>query len=367
MCLGKRMRINKLPDHTPLNVKYSFERGFRNVQPYMFEYKKIVQREWDGKTLLSFLQSQIRSHVSSSDWIDSLRSGDVLVNNEIVTIDYSLQNRDIVFRRSHRHEPPIYGNITFVGENDELDLLAINKPSSYPMHACGAYRFNTVQEVLMRDPASVVFPIDHKRTPLSAYGQSFHIVHRLDRVTSGLVVLAKTKEAASIICKEIKSRATTKVYLARVKGNFPFNMNTKIRRLEVAAMQEKYIAETQLDEYEVDTTEPELSSSASDSDMTDILQENLFQCSEVGYVLVDNVRKWDVANITDSNICSLVLSCPVRLLSSRDGVYTCSTLGKSALSTFKNLGYDSVSDTSLVECRPLTGRTHQVYCRHQTS
>jgi hypothetical protein len=41
------------------------------------------------------------------------------------------------------------------------------------------------------------------------------------RVTSGLVVLAKSKERAAELSEEIRSRRTTKVYLARVKGKFP--------------------------------------------------------------------------------------------------------------------------------------------------
>ena len=45
------------------------------------------------------------------------------------------------------------------------------------------------------------------------------------RVTSGLVVLAKSKEAASSISKEIRDKSTKKTYLARVKGKFPLNLN----------------------------------------------------------------------------------------------------------------------------------------------
>ena len=44
------------------------------------------------------------------------------------------------------------------------------------------------------------------------------------RVTSGLVVLAKSKEAASSISKEIRDKSTKKTYLARVKGRFPLKL-----------------------------------------------------------------------------------------------------------------------------------------------
>ena len=67
-----------------------------------------------------------------------------------------------------------------------------------------------------------------------------NLVHRLDRVTSGLVILAKVNQclvvlsstfivtlqiqspaAANRLSREIQAKTTTKVYLARVKGRFP--------------------------------------------------------------------------------------------------------------------------------------------------
>ena len=44
-------------------------------------------------------------------------------------------------------------------------------------------------------------------------------------MTSGLVVLAKSKEAASVLSKEIRDKSTKKTYLARVKGKFPLNLD----------------------------------------------------------------------------------------------------------------------------------------------
>jgi len=54
------------------------------------------------------------------------------------------------------------------------------------------------------------------------------------------------------------------------------------------------------------------------------------------------------------------VKCPLGVVSQRDGVHACDPTGKPSLSIFRSLGYDAVSDTSLVECRPYTGRTHQL-------
>lgn len=54
------------------------------------------------------------------------------------------------------------------------------------------------------------------------------------------------------------------------------------------------------------------------------------------------------------------VKCPLGVVSQRDGVHACDPTGKPSLSIFRCLGYDAVTDTSLVECRPYTGRTHQL-------
>ena len=54
------------------------------------------------------------------------------------------------------------------------------------------------------------------------------------------------------------------------------------------------------------------------------------------------------------------VKCPLGVVSQRDGVHACDPTGKPSLSIFRCLGYDAATDTSLVECRPYTGRTHQL-------
>ncbi len=60
------------------------------------------------------------------------------------------------------------------------------------------------------------------------YHKSIHIytslgIHRLDRLTSGLLVLAKSKEIASRYSDQVRSGQMKKQYLAKVEGEFPFS------------------------------------------------------------------------------------------------------------------------------------------------
>jgi 23S rRNA-/tRNA-specific pseudouridylate synthase len=73
---------------------------------------------------------------------------------------------DVMFHRTHRHEPPVHGVIALV--ENAPDLVAVSKPASMPMHPCGSYHHNTLTHIIVNEP---VIP---NQPPLM-------LVHRLDR------------------------------------------------------------------------------------------------------------------------------------------------------------------------------------------
>jgi tRNA pseudouridine synthase 8/2,5-diamino-6-(5-phospho-D-ribitylamino)-pyrimidin-4(3H)-one deaminase len=104
----------------------------------------------------------------------------------------------------HRHEPPVTAEpIKIIHETDEI--LVVNKPGSIPIHPTGRFRHNTVVFILAAEKGYT----------------KLHLVHRLDRLTSGLLLLAKTSECANRIAQQIKSSNVRKEYIAKVIGNFP--------------------------------------------------------------------------------------------------------------------------------------------------
>ena len=66
----------------------------------------------------------------------------------------------------------------------------------------------------------------------------------------------------------------------------------------------------------------------------------------------------EIGNKSDG--VEIFVSCPLDVLDPRDGIHACDPTGKPSLSIFRCLGYCPESDTSLIECRPYTGRTHQL-------
>ena len=69
------------------------------------------------------------------------------------------------------------------------------------------------------------YSVPRMKEPVIPNQPPLHLVHRLDRVTSGLVVIAKSKEAAQQVSQEIRDKSTRKTYLARVQGTFPARLH----------------------------------------------------------------------------------------------------------------------------------------------
>ena len=84
------------------------------------------------------------------------------------------------------------------------NYLVVDKPSSMPIHPAAQYRHNSLIFILARE-----------------FDINYHVVHRLDRLTSGLVIFAKNKTASQKISKQIQDREVSKEYVCRVVGKFP--------------------------------------------------------------------------------------------------------------------------------------------------
>jgi len=204
----KSARSNKLVDDEPvIRVTYRLEHGLRHVEPYDFDFTTHVKGRWVGRTLLEVFAREFVAY-SEDYYRDSIQQGRVTVDGQQVTPGHVLQeNERIVHRAVSCRESPVLdrGPIPVIAETQEL--LVVSKPSSLPIHPCGSYRFNSLIS-LLREQGTVVADV-----PL-------HTTHRLDRLTSGLVMLARTKAAAQRVGAWFAQNEIRKTYLARVRGTF---------------------------------------------------------------------------------------------------------------------------------------------------
>lgn len=117
-----------------------------------------------------------------------------------------------VIRREARREPPCPRTFTVLHEDARMRV--IDKPAMLPVHATAKFYFNTLTRVM-----SERYPDERE----------LQICHRLDRETSGCLVLARDREAAAFLKRAIADKVkATKQYLAIVHGQPPWESDTTL-------------------------------------------------------------------------------------------------------------------------------------------
>jgi len=122
----------------------------RHVKPYIFEFSTHAKGRWLNRQLLDVVCQEFGGLGYNREfWKNAILDGHIKVNHKTVTEDYVFKNSDYLTRKTHRHEPPVYGQVTVVGENERL--FAVSKPASLPMHSCGAYCNNSLSQILIKE------------------------------------------------------------------------------------------------------------------------------------------------------------------------------------------------------------------------
>nr|XP_056707231.1 pseudouridylate synthase RPUSD2 [Euleptes europaea] len=185
-------------------TSYYFEGGLRKVRPYYFDFQTYCKGRWLGKSLRDVFSDEFRAQ--SLEYYRAAASAGRLRLNQQPVRDLSvvLKNNDFLQNKVHRHEPPVTAQpIEFLEENEEV--VVVDKPSSLPVHPCGRFRHNTVIFILGKE---------HNLKEL-------HTIHRLDRLTSGVLMFAKSAEVSKRIDEQVRERQLKKEYVCRVLGEFP--------------------------------------------------------------------------------------------------------------------------------------------------
>lgn len=109
-------------------------------------------------------------------------------------------------QRRFQDEPKVDMNYSILFEDD--DVLVINKTGNLPVHPAGKFLFNTLLMQLRKE-----------RPEWKGEGRDFYLIHRLDRETSGVLLMAKTHVMAGELVKQFRERKTEKRYYAVVLGH----------------------------------------------------------------------------------------------------------------------------------------------------
>jgi 23S rRNA pseudouridine955/2504/2580 synthase len=151
--------------------------------------------------LLRHLKGVPKSHVYRV-----LRSGEVRVNSGRVKPDYRLQPGDKVrvppVRTSAKPPPakPQHFPIVF----EDAALLVVDKPAGVAVHGGSGVSFGVIESLRAARPQAKVL----------------ELAHRLDRDTSGLLIVAKKRTALVELHRMLREGEVEKIYVAVVKGGF---------------------------------------------------------------------------------------------------------------------------------------------------
>ena len=170
----------------------------------------LVETEQTRMRLDAFLAGQV-SEVSRSHWKTLIQSGRVTVNGAACKPNQKLKSGDVIEWTVPEEAPPetLPEDIPLHILYEDDAVLVLNKPPGRVVHPAAGNAAGTLVNALMfHDP---VFE------SLERAG----IVHRLDKDTSGVMVVAKSEEAMAELKRQFKARETEKEYLALVWGEPP--------------------------------------------------------------------------------------------------------------------------------------------------
>eukprot|EP00667_Euglena_gracilis_P012938 EG_transcript_13318 len=324
---------------------YEVRDGLRHVRPYLFEFSVPVKGRWVGHTLLDHFASEF-PHYPREYYAQKIAQGWITLNGQPAAPDDVLRLGHAVGHLLHRHEQPVTAAPIRVLK-ETPDYLVIDKPASLPVHPCGRFRKNTVLHLLHAEHG---LPRD-----------ALHPVHRLDRLTSGVLLLGRSPVEAARIGKQILEHGQAedggeamKTYLARVRGCFPAE-EVVVSRPIVCVDRRRGVygcAEVQDQRREAPTADEARPASPSlDGAPTpaDAGQED--GDKEVATAPPNGPKRRSKLSKEERER---------KRQCTRDRVAPKDDAPKPAVTVFRRYFYDAVTDQSVVYCHPRTGRTHQI-------
>ncbi|HET7061638.1 MAG TPA: pseudouridine synthase, partial [Nitrosospira sp.] len=176
--------------------------------------KEIIKEDSDGQRVDNFLIKRLKA-VPKSHIYRLLRSGQVRVNSKRVEPGHHLHLGDIVrippVTAVEPDSPPaktrsarIFRHVLFEVLFEDHCLIVINKPSGMAVHGGSGISLGIIEQLRAQHPE----------------WKFLELVHRLDRETSGVLLLAKTRTALVELHRQIREGVVGKQYLTLVKGEW---------------------------------------------------------------------------------------------------------------------------------------------------
>ncbi len=161
--------------------------------------------------------AELIEEVSRTELKEYFNQNKILVNNKAVKPSYKLICNDVILVEEIEQD-----EIDMVKEDIPLnivyeddDVIVVNKPSGLVVHPAPGHTHGTLVNGLL-----------HHCNQLSNMNGDIRagIVHRIDKDTSGLLVVCKNNYSHRILAEQLKEKTTTRTYIAIVTGNISHNI-----------------------------------------------------------------------------------------------------------------------------------------------
>ena len=179
--------------------------------PANAQVKKLeVGEEQAGQRLDNYLLRELKG-VPKTHVYRIIRSGEVRVNKGRASAETRVEAGDVIrvppVRTAEKSttRPAPARDFPVLFEDDAL--IAIDKPAGVAVHGGSGVSFGVIEQLRQARPAA----------------KMLELVHRLDRETSGILLVAKKRSALTKLQDQFRERETGKTYLALVAGAWPAN------------------------------------------------------------------------------------------------------------------------------------------------
>lgn len=181
--------------------------------------KIIVQNNEKGVRLDSYITKKLND-LSRANIQRLIEDGNILVNSAKQKISYKVNSGDkieITIPEPKKIDlKPQDIKVEIVYEDN--DIIVVNKPKGLVVHPAVGNPDGTLVNAIMNICKDSLSGISGEVRP--------GIVHRLDKDTTGLLIVAKNDKAHINLSEQIKNREVKKIYIALVRGNIPENEAT---------------------------------------------------------------------------------------------------------------------------------------------
>eukprot|EP00941_MAST-03F_sp_MAST-3F-sp1_P004476 g4476.t1 len=306
-------RIHLLPvldlSPSPGRVRSTLKKCICAVAPYVHTFSCGIKERWVGRPLLEVLCENFSNGQGSIPEVyfpAAIESGEVFLDGIKASPDTLLRAGSRLSHSIIRREPPVWLSRNESSGNNIIsvrwmgDVGVVNKPPGMPVHPTGVYRHNTV-----------TFALARQLFQQTGTSPKLYPVHRLDRLTSGLLLVCRSKESATMLSQSLQF--ATKTSTNEMKAILSKETETSSKE-KTWSRKKRYVARV----------------------VGKFPKEVI--CTEPIHSKVGKIRRF------------------------------CHPDGKCAITVFRLLhfqeatSYNDKEGFSIIECFPQTGRTHQIRC-----